>query len=97
MATQELVHFFSSGRLFFQLNNVIHVKTEGFHGNMSMLEAFYFGKGKPPEASQEEEIFQLVWFSWRGSFGFFCLFVCGDFLLLLGFFVFCLFYFNSQF
>lgn len=52
--------FFPGEDCFFQLNNAIHVNVESFHGNMSMAEAFYFGKGKPPEASKEDEIFQSV-------------------------------------
>lgn len=49
---------FSSGRLGFWLNNAVHVKTETFHGNMGMSRAFYFGKGKPPEAFKEDGILQ---------------------------------------
>lgn len=51
---------FSSGRLFFLSNNAIHVKTETFRGNMGMSRAFYFGKGKPPEAFKEDGVFQSV-------------------------------------
>lgn len=34
MATQKLVILFPVEELFFQLNNVIHVKTENLHGNI---------------------------------------------------------------
>lgn len=53
---------FSSGRLGFWLDNAVHVKTETFHGNMGMSRAFYFGKGKPPEAFKEDGIFQSVFY-----------------------------------
>lgn len=48
-----------------------------------MLEAFYFGKGKPPEASQEDEILQLVWGFGLGFFD--LLFVCIFFISTVNF------------
>lgn len=53
----------------------------------SMLEAFYFGKGKPPETSEEDEILQLVSFFGFGGF-FRCVLFCFVFCLISCFFKF---------
>lgn len=61
-ATQELVGFFSSGRLFVWPNNAIHVKTETFRGNMGMLRAFCFGKENLQKPLRRMEYFSLVFY-----------------------------------
>lgn len=78
MATQKLVILFPVEELFFQLNNVIHVKTENLHGNICWKH-FILEK-----ENLQKFLRKMKYFNWFGGrfyflggdfFGFWCFFL----------------------